>query len=284
MQELTSELWSPASRWHIGDLAWERGQAVEYEGATKVWSHGDTVRAWAWVEQPGFLHLQVHPDSPELAAEALGWFHRTATGNALAVQVLETETVLVTALREAGYSVVDGPFFRVQAVDPGTIAEPVLPPGFTARPLDGPEDLEKRVAVHREAFAPSRLTVESYRAVMATWPYRADLDWLIENANGKPVSYATFWLDEARGAGLLEPAGTDPRYRRLGLARAVCAYGLRALAEAGATVAVVAPRGDEAYPVPARLYRSLGFVDGPRTLTFARSQESGRSEASSRSA
>lgn len=81
MQELTSELWSTASRWHIGDLAWERGQG--HEGAT-----------------------------------ILGWFREVAAGNALTAQVLETKTV-----RAAGYSVVDGPFFRVQAVDPRTIAD-----------------------------------------------------------------------------------------------------------------------------------------------------------------
>jgi uncharacterized lipoprotein YbaY len=30
----------------------------------------------------------------------------------------------------------------------------------------------RRLEVHRAAFAPSRVTVESYRNVMATWPYR----------------------------------------------------------------------------------------------------------------
>jgi hypothetical protein len=38
-----------------------------------------------------------------------------------------------------------------------------------------------------------------------------------------------------------------------------------ALRKAGATQAYVYPCGDADHPVPARLYRSLGFTDGPCT-------------------
>jgi hypothetical protein len=35
--------------------------------------------------------------------------------------------------------------------------------------------------------------------------------------------------------------------------------------------AYVNPRGDADYPIPARLYRSLGLTDGPRTYSMRKS-------------
>jgi hypothetical protein len=46
---------------------------------------------------------------------------------------------------------------------------------------------------------------------------------------------------------------------------------LHALRDAGATAAVVCPRGDDAYPVPGLLYRGLGFRPGARTVTYRHS-------------
>jgi hypothetical protein len=53
---------------------------------------------------------------------------------------------------------------------------------------------------------------------------------------------------------------------------------LRAAAALGATQAVVGPRGDEAYPIPERLYRSLGFttIDRTRTYSWSRRGPQGR--------
>ena len=53
------------------------------------------------------------------------------------------------------------------------------------------------------------------------------------------------------------------------LPAAVCLTLLRAAAEPGATQAVVGTRGDDAYPVPMRLYDSLGFTTVDRTQTLA---------------
>jgi len=64
--------------------------------------------------------------------------------------------------------------------------------------------------------------------------------------------------------------GTHADFRRRGLARAVSAFALRRLQEAGAVLAVVYARGDAAYPTPKLLYESLGFRTHARTITFRR--------------
>jgi hypothetical protein len=77
------------------------------------------------------------------------------------------------------------------------------------------------------------------------------------------------WYDE--GAGELEPVGTHPSRRRLGLAAATSLFALRKLSGLGATTAAVQCRGDDAYPVPKRLYESIGFAELTRDWVFRNS-------------
>ncbi|WP_414636129.1 GNAT family N-acetyltransferase [Amycolatopsis sp.] len=117
------------------------------------------------------------------------------------------------------------------------LPQPALPAGYRARPIRSEEDLPGRVAVHRAAWHPSRVTTGSYRDVMAAWPCRADLDWVVKTPDGSLVANCLIWLDERNRVGELEPVGTDPRFRRKGLSRAVCLAALHALRATGA------PRG-----------------------------------------
>ena len=64
MQELVRRTWSPASRLHLGDVAWERSVNARRSSAdwrTAVWRDGEDVVAWGWLEQPGHLHLTQKP-------------------------------------------------------------------------------------------------------------------------------------------------------------------------------------------------------------------------------
>jgi len=69
--------------------------------------------------------------------------------------------------------------------------------------------------------------------------------------------------------GEFEPVGTHPEYRRRGLARALNLFGLRRLREAGAEHAIVGCRGDDDYPIPRRLYASVGFRELSRQLPLS---------------
>ena len=94
---------------------------------------------------------------------------------------------------------------------------------------------------------------------MATWPYRRDLDIVVMTRDGSPVGSATIWYDDSYDYGEFEPVGTAADHRRRGVAAAMLRFGLQRLAAAGASHAVVGARGDEDYPVPRRLYASVGF-------------------------
>jgi GNAT superfamily N-acetyltransferase len=289
MQHAVQHTWTPRQRWHVGDLAWGWNSLLEEEQdwRTALWKDGDSVVAWGWVELPGHLDLHVDPASPELADDVLAWFESIATGSERTVTTLETEGHLIAALDRAGYRpATDAPFFQHCVIDlNGSLPLPRLPEGYRVRAVRE-DEAEARAAVHQAAWRPKRIgsmfvppvdlgeaessmTTESYRVVMEAWPYRHDLDQVVEAPDGTLAAFALGWLDEVNRAGELEPVGTDPRYAQLGLGSAVSLACLHALRAAGATRAVVYPRGDDAYPVARRLYFGFGFQPLARTVTFA---------------
>ncbi|WP_344182706.1 GNAT family N-acetyltransferase [Kribbella lupini] len=271
MQELTQRIWSPASRLHLGDLAWERSaNAGRADGwRTAVWRDDEQVVAWAWLAQPGHLLMTVDPARPELAATVVEWFRAAADGPGLAAGVLETEQHLLAALEAAGFRRQDdAPYYTHHWISLDDLAEPVVPEGLTLRHVRV-DEVAQRAAVHRAAWsdvAPSTMGEEAMGEVMSTWPYRPELDWVVENEAGEFVASALIWLDEQHQVGLVEPVGVATAYRRRGLGQAVNLAALYALREAGGTRAVVCPRGDDGYPQARALYQSIGFRPGLRTL------------------
>ncbi|MFD9893968.1 GNAT family N-acetyltransferase [Amycolatopsis sp. NPDC059027] len=273
MQELTQRIWTPESSVHIGDLSWQRYQSTgrEAEWPTAIWAENDTTLAWGWVTLPGELMLQVDPARPELAAEVLAWFAEVATSPTLTVTIVDAEKHVSTALETDGYSREERAVFETyMSRDLDDLPEPVVPQGFHLRPCTA-DDLARRVAVHQAVWHPSRVTEESYANVMRAWPYRADLDWVVEAPDGDFAAQCLIWLDDHNGAGELEPVGTDPRYRGKGLGRAVCLAALHALRAAGAHQAVVYPVIGHPKSVGAvPLYQSLGFRAHARSATWVK--------------
>jgi ribosomal protein S18 acetylase RimI-like enzyme len=131
---------------------------------------------------------------------------------------------------------------------------PALPAGFRYRTVTE-EDIAERVSIHREVWAPSRVTESSYANVRAQWPYRESLDCVVEAPDGRFAAYCLSWPDDENAVGELEPVGVRTAFRRRGLGTAVCTYALKRLHEEGARHAIVYCMTAEA----CALYESLGF-------------------------
>jgi ribosomal protein S18 acetylase RimI-like enzyme len=277
MQALVSGRWTPDSTWHIGDLAWQRYQHTgrEPDWPTALWTDGGELIGWGWVKLPGYLALACRPDRPEVADAIVTWFTEVATAPELTVEVL-VEPHVAGALERAGFQAAADPAAHVGLVHPLTDLAPVrLPDGYTVRGMrTGHDDLHQRVAVHRSAFAPSRVTEESYSAVMATWPYRADLDRVVVAPDGRFGASCLIWYDEQAGVGELEPVGTHADFRRLGLASAACLSALHELRALGGRQAIVFSHDDPDKPQALALYHSLGFRDHARVVTYRHSRGS----------
>lgn len=262
MQDLvveTRHLRGLAAQFHPGDLAWRRhARGEEAEQRIRLWELDDLVVGYGWLEGDR-LDLQVHPElRGELVPEVVAWAEGEAPGDTLLVEVFDGDPATLMPLAAAGYAPSAEPS-RVALQRPLSLPPPPprLPNGHVVRHLEPTEaDRERRVAVHRAAFSvhrPSRVTPESYARVQAAWPYRHDLDWVVEAPDATFVSACTAWLDEGNRVVLLEPVGTDPAHWRRGFGRAVCLGALRAAQVAGARTAIVCS------PDPA-LYEAVGFV------------------------
>jgi GNAT superfamily N-acetyltransferase len=278
MQSLTQRLWSSTSRWHVGELAWLRFQHIgrETDWRMSLWQHDEQVVAWAWAKLPGHLDLHLDPAYIELADEILAWFDDVAHGEIRAVTLLDAETELIDVLRRHGYrEQTTGPFFIHLRRSLENLPEPAVPDGYTLRPVGGDSDADARARVHRAAFSlpnlpVSTVTADSYLQVMHAWPYRADLDWLVETSDGEPVSFCLMWLDQDNRVGALEPVGTAPEHRRLGLATAAILAALHTAHNLGARSARVCARGDDDYPFARATYQAMGFRRFARNQTFTR--------------
>jgi predicted N-acetyltransferase YhbS len=280
MQRMVQRAWTVDSHWHIGDLAWQR-PSMELR-TIAMWSAPD---AWAWVAAGGGeLSLQAPPERIETV---LDWFDGQAGGQPQSVSTMSTDTELVDALHAVGYRRADGPFFRhcLRDLD-DELPEPSLPDGYRVRAVR-PGETAERAAVHRAAWRPRRIgelqvppvalgdgesgmTTERYARITATWPYQPALDLVVEAPDRTLVASALGWLDDVSQSALLEPVGVDPGHARRGLGAAVSLACLHAMRDAGAILAKVCPRGDDAYPAPRALYHHLGFRGGARTITYRR--------------
>jgi ribosomal protein S18 acetylase RimI-like enzyme len=280
MQEVVSASWrteKPLVRFHVGDLAWGFYQHTgrEDEWRIRLWEtlDGEAV-AWAWLRLPNDAELHVRPDlRRDVIPEIVEWLAAQAAGQ-LRVSVLDRDDLTVNALLAEGFERTDEGLFNAMVRELGDdLPEPVLQDGFRARHVEGGADLPRRVGVHRatwSVFGPSRVTEESYRNVMSAWPYRCELDWVVEAPDGRFVSSCLVWLDEENRVGELEPVGTDPAFWRRGFGFAVCAAGLRALREHGADTAVVYSTEVPGKPSAPALYRALGFKTYGHHVTFTR--------------
>jgi ribosomal protein S18 acetylase RimI-like enzyme len=269
MQAVTAEAWrleGPHAPLHVGDVAWMRYQHAgrEQEWRVRLWQRDGRDVAWAWLRPPDSTVFGcVLPDVREaLMDELLDW------AQARVVEVQSTDATTRAILERRGYRL--GGHQRVLAVHHRELAgEPEIEPpaGFRLRTVC-PEDFSARVELHRTVWAPSQVTEESYGNVQAAWPYRADLDCVVEAPDGQLVSYCLAWLDPDNRAGELEPVGTRPDFRRLGLGSAVCRFALRRLEEEGATQAMVYALADAASPGAKALYESIGFAETSRLLRY----------------
>jgi ribosomal protein S18 acetylase RimI-like enzyme len=148
---------------------------------------------------------------------------------------------------------------------PAAPEPPLLPDGFRYRTVE-PGDLAERVAIHRDVWAPSRVTESSFANVQASWPYRASLDCVVEAPDGRFAAYCLIWPDDENGVGELEPVGVREEFRRRGFGAAVCTFALRRWHGEGGRQAIVYCVSDAA----CALYEAIGFRRHASVLGYSR--------------
>ena len=259
----------------VGDLAWLSRVHTHRELALdiRLWEDetGGLI-AWTFYRANGEFNMFVTPGhvAHDLVDELIDTVEDAAAGSVSSGDpVVELHTygivgsrsaedrALEEALHRRGYEA-DGSLGGLLCRTLDALPEAPLPPGYRLTHVQTEDELAGRVEAHRAAFAPSALTLVQYERVRRTWPYRPKLDRIVVTDDGTVAAFCTAWFDAANAAGLLEPVGTHPSHRRLGLASAVCLDALRVLRQEGATIAEVGYVTDAALA----LYRGIGFQPG----------------------
>jgi GNAT superfamily N-acetyltransferase len=264
----------------VGDLAWLARRHTHHELSLEIrlWEADGELCAWSFVRSNGEfnLFLAAGRADPALVDEMLAVAEGVVEASVAAGDPpIDLHTYGIDPARsDEDRAIADGLLRRGFEPDPagggflrrGLDALPKiwLPDGYRSTWVRDDADMVGRVEAQRAAFAPSTLTIEQYRRVRRTWPYRPELDRIIVAPDGAVVAVCTAWLDERNGMGLLEPVGTHPSHRRRGLASAVCTEALRVLRDAGAVAAEVGYQTDAALAV----YRGIGFGPGPSDIAF----------------
>jgi ribosomal protein S18 acetylase RimI-like enzyme len=256
--------------WHVGDITWGlfQHEGREDEWTIRTWKDGDRTVAWSWLKgDRGLLEYDVRRDRLELLDEIL------AEPDARSSVAFEDDGDVRAALLRNGFRPdSDAPLTRhssvlhFNALDlPDAPELPELPEGFRYRTVE-PADLAERVAIHREVWAPSRVTESSFANVQAAWPYRASLDCVVEAPDGRFAAYCLLWPDDDNRVGELEPVGVREEFRRRGLGAAVCTFALRRWYEEGGRQAIVYCENDAA----CGLYESIGFRRHTTVVSYSR--------------
>jgi len=262
---LSQELW-PDGECNYGQIAWWAANLPHGETEVRLWHDEGRLVGWGWLTGGTELEFDVRPTHRELLDEILDW------AQPVELLVRTDHADAIARIEAHGLSHDPGtPWMRLNQRSLEQIDEPVLPRGYRVRTVEE-GDWSSRVEAHRSAFHPSRFRDDVYAFVRSTGAYRPDLDCVVEAPDGSIAAYTLAWLDDVNHVGELEPVGTHAGHRRLGLGRAVGLYALRRLRDLGAATALVACRGDAAYPIPAKLYESIGFRELSRQIAFRRSE------------
>jgi len=272
----------------FGTLAWEgggegRGRMFERDGHVVGWArltpgYRRIRRMGVWDAAPPSLVWLVDPDEtdPSSVLEVILQWAESRSDAAFTTSHAQADEEASHYLRTRGYVPdPDEPFgiYLQQPLHDVGDDGPTLP-GYRFTTMADLDDVEVRAELHRRAWDGSTRSADDVRATMSTWPYRADLDVVAVADDGSPAASALAWYDAGYGYGEFEPVGTATEHRGRGVGAATLHFGLARLRDAGASHAVVGARGDDDYPVPRRLYRSVGFMDVGRQVMVRRTRPS----------
>ena len=223
--------------------------------------------AMANPETPLNYFIQIHPKNPPLEEEIVRWIedHCTAlkpdpSREKLSIITLDGNPAREALLREWGFE--KGPIYGILRVRPmdAPIPDFTPPEGFEIRSVQPETDFNEIAKAVRVIFGHGEwFTAEILEGIASLSFYHEDLDLVAVAPDGSIASFCTFRVDPPSGITELEPMGTHPDYRGLGLAKALLCEGFRRLRKYNPTLLYIGGAADS--PAANRLYESTGFYE-----------------------
>ena len=130
-----------------------------------------------------------------------------------------------------------------------------LPEDFIIKTMAENNDIEKRTLAFAKSFGnygtEDEVKSNVYVELQKAPDYRKELDVYIEAPNGDFASVALIWYDEINKIAILEHVGTDPKYRKMGLAKAANYEAIKLVKKLGCKKVLVGSDQD--------FYKAIGF-------------------------
>ena len=179
---------------------------------------------------------------------------KTDEGEILRAFIPGIDNELFKVATERGYVKTSG-IDNITSIKRNVSAPKPMPDGYTFTTGDklGPE---KKALAHAKAFGYIdseiylRRAETGFRKLAKMPDYKADLDVFIFDPDGEPASFASMWYDGRNRIAMLEPMGTLPGYRRMGLGSNALREGIRRCMELGA---------EKIYGGDQQFYYDIGF-------------------------
>ncbi len=234
----------------------------------RIWEETNQQRIMAVAnpENKNIYFIQIRPGEPQLFDKVINWIElhfmknrpddfKDQKINVISLQGdQEREEALIRSKFSRGkiYGIL-----RVREMG-SPIPKVTLPKGFKIRSVIGRKDFRKLASNIRIVFGHGDWFTANVleRLAQATF-YVKDLDLVAEAPNGDIASFCTFRIDPVSKAAELEPMGTLPEYRGLGLAKALMIEGIKRLKKFQPLFIYIDGAADN--PAANRLYETMGF-------------------------
>ncbi|MFF5077010.1 GNAT family N-acetyltransferase [Actinoplanes sp. NPDC000266] len=210
------------------------------------------------------------------AAKELHALHQPALKLAIDIHKPETMAGLPELMRSEGFTPVSY-YQHMQHPLGDAIPETAIPAGLRLEPWSERNDEEFRL-IRNEAFQDDRLrapmTVESWKSKITNQTFRPTVSFLLRDvATGAPAGMLVTmsWDADTEATGIRDARfmliGTQPGYRRRGVAGALIGHALRAAAGEGYDRALVEADSENPYEA-LKVYEKAGFTPKLRFVNW----------------
>jgi ribosomal protein S18 acetylase RimI-like enzyme len=234
--------------------------------------------AITFLKPSGDCWIQIHPHYRDLEKEIVLWLEkqrRKIKNNKtskleLRFYVDEVDEKRKALLAELGYedSGVEG-CNRTRPID-RPVPKHQLPDGFTIRSVDVEKDYVQYKRVLDAVFPHcSQMTKRRAKIYSTASFYNSDLDLVAVDRHGNFVAFCTVRIDPVSKMAELEPVGTHPNCRKLGLAKSVVCEGLLRLQKYHPSSMCIL--GAAVSKAANSFYESVGFTEKTEVHIWRRS-------------
>jgi ribosomal protein S18 acetylase RimI-like enzyme len=248
---------------------------VQWVDDIRIWEDTNEVKrsrkrivAVANPESPCDYFIQIDPNYSFLEQEILEWIEKhclerkkdPVKTQKLRIHTIEGNPARELLLAELGYQRGEiAGYLRLRPVDL-PIPDADYPERYEIRSIGGKSDYNQLAAVIRLVFGHGEwFNAEVYEEITRCSFYKQDLDLVAVAPDGTFASFCTFRMDPISRITALEPMGTHPSHRRLGLAKALIFEGIKRTMKYNPTLFYIGGAADTF--ATNRLYDTVGFTE-----------------------